>query len=121
MDNKILSRQHSMRLPATIKNAIKAVLEEDEAYVADELVELSEVVLLEFAALGFAAYLKQPKQKAVFNDFLLQLFTSKSHDYNAGPLYRWAANMIKDLDTDLAAVLYPLFWGGGRGYHPIEF
>lgn len=115
MDNKILSRQHSMRLPATIKNAINEVLEEDEAYVADELVELSEVVLLELAALGFAAYLKQPNQKAVFNDFLLQLFTTKSRAYNAGPLYRWAANMIKDLDTDLAAVLYPLFWEEAEG------
>jgi len=110
MENKILSRQYSMKLPASIKNAIEEVLEEDEAYVADELVELSEVVLLELAALGFAAYLNQPKQKSVFNDFLLQLFTSKSHAYNAGPLYRWAANMIKDLDTDLAAALYPLFW-----------
>ena len=47
MNNKILSRQHSMRLPASIKNAVKEVLEEDVAYVADELVELSEVVLLE--------------------------------------------------------------------------
>ena len=110
MNNKILSRHHSMNLPASIKNAIQEVLEEDEAYVADELVELSEVVLLELAALGFAAYLNQPKQKSVFNDFLLQLFTSKSQAYNAGPLYRWAANMIKDLDTDLAAALYPLFW-----------
>ena len=110
MENKILSRQHSMRLPTSIKNAIQEVLEEDEAYVADELVELSEVVLLELAALGFASYLNQPKQKSVFNDFLLQLFTSKSHAFNAGPLYRWAANMIKDLDTDLAAALYPLFW-----------
>jgi len=115
MDNKILSRQHSMKLPTSIKNAIQEVLEEDEAYVADELVELSEVVLLELAALGFAAYLNQSKQKSVFNDFLLQLFTSKSHAYNAGPLYRWAANMIKNLDTELAAALYPLFWEEADG------
>ena len=111
MKNKQLSLLYQNAvLPSVIKGAIKEVLDEDEAYVADELVELSELVLLELAALGIAAYLNQPKQKSVYNDFLLQLFTTKSHSYNAGPLYRWAANMIKELDTMEAKILYPLFW-----------
>ena len=110
MKNKQLSLLYQNAvLPSVIKGAIKEVLDEDEAYVADELVELSELVLLELAALGIAAYLNQPKQKSVYNDFLLQLFTTKSHSYNAGPLYRWAANMIKELDTMEAKILYPLF------------
>ena len=46
----------------------------------------------------------------IYNDFLLQLFTTKSHAYNAGPLYRWAANMMRELDTKEAKILYPFFW-----------
>ena len=110
MENKQLTQLHKTNLPSAIKEAINEVLNEDEAYVADELVELCETVLLELASLGMAAYLNQPNQKSVYNDFLLQLFTTKSHAYNAGPLYRWAANMIKELDTKEAKTLYPLFW-----------
>ena len=84
MKNKQLSLLYQNAvLPSVIKGAIKEVLDEDEAYVADELVELSELVLLELAALGIAAYLNQPKQKSVYNDFLLQLFTTKSHIFNS--------------------------------------
>ena len=110
MENKQLAQLYKTNLPLALKEAINGVLNEDEAYVADELVELCETVLLELAALGMAAYLKQPNQKSVYNDFLLQLFTAKSHTYNAGPLYRWVANMIKELDTKEAKILYPLFW-----------
>ena len=110
MENKQLAQLYKTNLPLALKEAINEVLNEDEAYVADELVELCENVLLELAALGMAAYLNQPNQKSVYNDFLLQLFTSKSHAYNAGPLFRWAANMIKELDTKEAKTLYPLFW-----------
>ncbi len=102
-------------LPIEITLAIEEVLKEEQAYVADELVELSELILLELAALGIAAYLRQPNQKSVYNDFLLQLFTTRSHDYNAGALYRWSANMIKDLDTSEALILYPLFWEKAKG------
>ena len=111
MKSLILEKyQSSKKLPLSIKERIKDVLNEDEAYVADELVSLSEEILLQIAAIGISAYLSQPKQKEVFNDFILQLFTSKSHTYNAGPLYRWAANMIKDLDDDFSKRLI-LFFG----------
>ncbi|MBL6729846.1 MAG: hypothetical protein ISP74_02955 [Bacteroidia bacterium] len=110
MKNEQLKELSQKSLPISIKRSIDEVLNEDEAYVADELVELSELILLELAALGFAAYLIQPKQKSVYNDFLLQLFTTNSHAYNAGPLFRWAANMIKDINTPETKVLYPLFW-----------
>ncbi len=109
MKNEQLKELSQKSLPISIKRSIDQVLNEDEAYVADELVELSELILLELAALGFAAYLIQPKQKSVYNDFLLQLFTTNSHAYNAGPLFRWAANMIKDINTPETKVLYPLF------------
>jgi hypothetical protein len=110
MENKQLTQLIKTNLPIALREAINGVLNEDEAYVADELVELSETILLELAALGMAAYLNQPNQKSVYNDFLLQLFTTKSHAYNAGPLYRWVANMIKELDTQESKTLYPLFW-----------
>ena len=110
MDNKQLAQLYKTDLPLVLKEAINEVTNENEAYVADELVVLGEAVLLELAALGMAAYLNQPNQKTVYNDFLLQLFTTKNNAYNAGPLYRWAANMIKELDTKEAKILYPLFW-----------
>jgi len=111
MKNPILEKYlDSDKLPDLIKVRIKDVLSEDEAYAADELVSLSEEILLQIAAIGIATYLSQPKQKQVFNDFILELFTSKSHAYNAGPLYRWAANMVKELDGDLSKKIHSLFW-----------
>ncbi|MDC1370123.1 hypothetical protein N8301_05910 [Cyclobacteriaceae bacterium] len=104
----------SDKLPNSIKGRIKEVIDEEDAYAADELVSLSEEILLQIAAIGISLYLSQPKQREVFNDFILQLFTSKSHAYNAGPLYRWAANMIKDLDGDMTAKIYSLYWSDGE-------
>lgn len=109
MNNTKLQNIQS-QLPQSIQDRIEEVLNEDEAYVADELVELCEAILNELAALGFAIYLRQENQKEVYNDFLIQLFTSKSHAYNAGPLYRWAANMLKDIDTPEAKKVKHLFW-----------
>ena len=114
MNSSILEKyQGSNKLPLSIKERIKDVLNEDEAYAADELVSLSEEILLQIAAIGISAYLSQPKQKQVFNDFILQLFTSKSHAYNAGPLYRWAANMVKELDDDQSKKIHSLYWKEG--------
>lgn len=107
-NNKL--QQLQPKLPKFIQDRIEEVLNEDEAYVADELVELCEAILNEVAAIGFAIYLNQEKQKEVYNDFLIQLFTDKSHAYNAGPLYRWAANMIKDVETEEATKAKHLFW-----------
>jgi hypothetical protein len=101
---------HSEHLPERLRKYINCVLCEDEANVADELVLLCEAVLSELAAIGFAVYLKQEHQKESYNDFLIELFTAKSHAYNAGPLFRWAANMIKSLDTPEAEKIKPLFW-----------
>ena len=89
---------------------IQSAQSEDDAYAADELVELGEEILSHLAARGFAAYLQQAKQKSVFNDFLISLFLSNGHAYNAGPLYRWAANMLKEAEGEEAALLKPFFW-----------
>jgi hypothetical protein len=97
-------------LPHPLQTKISAVQSEDDAYAADELVELGEEILSQLAGMGIAAYLKQPKQKEVFNDFLISLFLSDGHSYNAGPLYRWAANMIKEAEGTEAALLRPFFW-----------
>lgn len=96
--------------PQPLQLKIQALQSEDDAYAADELVELGEEILSQLAAMGIAAYLKQAKQKEVFNDFLISLFLSNGHAYNAGPLYRWAANMIKDAEGEEAALLLPFFW-----------
>ncbi len=96
--------------PQRLLEKIQALQSEDDAYAADELVELGEEILLQLAAMGFAVYLGQSKQKDVFNDFLLSLFLSKGHAYNAGPLYRWAANMIKEIGDNDAELLKPFFW-----------
>jgi len=109
MQNKTLQNIQA-QLPISLQVRIKDVLEEEDAYAADELVELCEEVLNQIAAIGFACYIQQPNQKEVYNDYLIQLFTSKGNAYNAGPLYRWAANMIKELDTELANKIKPLFW-----------
>jgi hypothetical protein len=97
-------------VPQPLLTKILAVQAEDAAYAADELVDLGEEILSQLAAMGFAAYLKQSKQKEVYNDFLISLFLSNGHSYNAGPLYRWAANMIKDAEGDEVTHLYPFFW-----------
>jgi hypothetical protein len=97
-------------LPHRLQTKISAVQSENDAYAADELVELGEEILSQLAAMGIAAYLKQPRQKEVFNDFLISLFLSDGHSYNAGPLYRWSANMIKEAEGDEAAMLRPFFW-----------
>ena len=97
-------------LPPRLNQKIKAVQSEEDAYAADELVELGEEILSQLAAMGIAVYLQQVKQKDVFNDFLISLFLSNGHAYNAGPLYRWAANMIKDAEGEQALKLRPFFW-----------
>ena len=93
-----------------ITAAIDAALGEDEEYAADELVELAEDILHQIAAVGVAHYIRQAPQKEVYNDFLVQLFNSSGHDYNAGPLYRWAANMVHECPVMRASGLFQFFW-----------
>jgi len=93
-----------------IGDKINAVLEEDEQYAADELVELAEEILSSIAANGFARYIESDKQKEVYNDFFIELLTSSGHAYNAGPLFRWAANMIKEDPQLLSNNLHRFFW-----------
>ena len=102
-------------LPPRLIQKIEAVQSEDDAYAADELVELGEVILSQLAAMGIAVYLQHPKQKEVFNDFLISLFLSNGHAYNAGPLYRWAANMLKEAEGPQAELLKPFFWQKKKG------
>jgi hypothetical protein len=93
-----------------IGEKINAVLSEDEQYAADEIVELAEETLANIAAIGFAHYVRSNQQKEVYNDFFIQLFTSSGHDYNAGPLFRWAANMVVDNPELNAQNLLRFFW-----------
>ena len=110
MKNEILHQLVSSALSDILNRKIQAVLEEEDNYAADELVELGEEILSQLAAIGFAVYLQQPNQKEVFNDFLINLFSSTGHDFNAGPLYRWAANMVLQAEGDLANKIIPYFW-----------
>lgn len=94
-----------------LQRAIRAVLEEQEAYAADELVVLAEEVLMQIASVGIAHYLAHGDlHKEVYNDYLVQLFTSLGHDHNAGPVYRWAANMVKDCPVLTKSPSYAFFW-----------
>lgn len=102
-------------IPQRLQQKIQAVHSEEDAYSADELVELGEEILSQLAAMGIVVYLQQAKQKEVFNDFLISLFLSNGHAYNAGPLYRWAANMIKDAEGPTAELLKPFFWEEKNG------
>jgi hypothetical protein len=102
-------------LPQRIIEKIKAALEEDESYVADELVELAEEVLSHIAAFGIRHYILKAPQKEVYNDFLIQLFNSSGHDYNAGPIYRWAANMIKECPILKESGLFQFYWEMDKG------
>lgn len=97
-------------LPSSINNLIKNIMDEDDAYVADELVELCEEILLQLSAVGISIYLSQKSQKEVFNDFIIDLFTSKANSFNAGPLYKWAAHMLKDLKDEKSKNIKHLFW-----------
>lgn len=110
MKNEILHQLVSSSFSENLTRKIQAVLDEADEYAADELVELGEEILSQVAAIGFAVYLQQPNQKEVFNDFLINLFSSSGHDFNAGPLYRWAANMVLNAEGELANKIKPYFW-----------
>ena len=110
MKNEILHKLVSSSFSENLTRKIQAVLDEADEYAADELVELGEEILSQLAAIGFAVYLQQPNQKEIFNDFLINLFSSSGHDFNAGPLYRWAANMVLNAEGDLANKIKPYFW-----------
>lgn len=96
--------------PPRLRTRIEAALAEEEAYAADELVELAEETLLHLAAAGVAHYLQNGPQREAYNDFLLQLFNGGGHDLNAGPLYRWAANMVRECPALKTAPLRAFFW-----------
>ena len=110
MKNETLHKLASISFSENLTLKIQAVLEENDEYAADEIVELGEEILSQLAAIGFAVYLQQPNQKEVCNDFLINLFSSSGHDFNAGPLYRWAANMVLIAEGDLANKIKPYFW-----------
>jgi hypothetical protein len=115
MKNTELKKIHNNPLiPNRLNDLVTEVLDEDPAYVADELVELSEEILLQLSAIGMSIYLNQSNQKDVFNDFIIDLFTTKSHSYNAGPLYKWTAHMVKDLEGDDVSLIKPFFWSKGE-------
>ncbi len=104
-----------IQVPTSLKQKIELVIAEEDAYAADKLVELGNEILIQLAARGVAAYLQQEKQKEVFNDFLISLFLSDGHNYNAGVLYRWAANMLKDAEGEFVEILRPFFWQTKEG------
>ncbi len=105
---------HDIQLNARLRALMFAVEQEELQYAADELVELAEEILHQIAAVGFVYYLTSKNQKEVYNDFLIQLFNSSGHDYNAGPLFRWAANMVQELKNEMPEDHYKFFWIDGE-------
>lgn len=106
----MINIETNYRFSQSIQDKIDAVNTEDPAYAADELVELAEEILQQIAAVGMVLYLKHTPQKEVYNDFLIGLFNSSGHDYNAGPLYRWAANMIKECPEIRNSPRFDFYW-----------
>jgi hypothetical protein len=109
-----LNQALKLPLPTSILSKLEAVRDEELQYAADEIVELAEEILNHISGLGIIYYLKSKQQKEVYNDFLIQLFNSSGHDYNAGPLFRWAANMIKEMEMEISKDLYSIFWKDGQ-------
>lgn len=56
-NNQALIEASKLSLPGGVLLKLNAALNEDEAYVADELVELSEEILNQVAAIGFLHYI----------------------------------------------------------------
>ena len=110
-----LSSAMNLSLPMRLKGKIDAVLNEYENYAADELVDLAEEILNQIAAVGIFNYLKHAPHKEVYNDFVIQLFNSSGHDYNAGPLFRWSANMIKDCPKTRSKKCFQFYWEVKKG------
>jgi hypothetical protein len=108
-----LELNHTGVLPKRLAEALEAVRSEDDALAADELVVLGEEILLHLAALGMAAYLAQDRQQAALNDFAADLFLSDGHQFNAGPIWRWAAHMVRQAKGPQAEALQPFFWKDG--------
>ncbi|MEN9301729.1 MAG: hypothetical protein RL264_158 [Bacteroidota bacterium] len=96
--------------PNRLQTKIEAAQQESDEYAADELVNLGEEILSQLAAMGMAAYLQQENQNETLNDFVISLFLSNGHEYNAGPLYRYVANMLKEVKGEHAELLRPFFW-----------
>jgi len=108
-----LELNHTGALPKRLAEALEAVRSEDDALAADELVVLGEEILLHLAALGMAAYFAQDSQQAALNDFAADLFLSDGHQFNAGPIWRWAAHMVRQAQGPQAETLQPFFWKDG--------
>ena len=79
-NNQALIEASKLPLPVGVLVKLNAALNEDEAYVADELVELSEEILNQVAAIGFLHYINVAPQKEVFNDFLIILFQLRIYE-----------------------------------------
>ena len=109
MEIKNLSENIIEQCPERLQRCITAVLEEDAAYAADELVELGEEILAQLAALGLSAYLQQSNQRSALNDHIITMFLSARHQ-NSGSVYRWVAHMVKSAEGEQAKLLLPFFW-----------
>lgn len=112
-NNMKLEVNYTGPLPNRLAEALEGVRSEDDALAADELVVLGEEILLHLAALGMAAYLAQDRQQAALNDFIADLFLSDGHQFNAGPIWRWVAHMVRQAEGPQVEALQPFFWKNG--------
>lgn len=110
LPSQALTRALRNPLSERLRSKITAALNEETAYAADELVDVAEEVLRHLAALAITHYLRESPQKEIYNDFLLELLEEGGHQLNAGPIYRWAANMIKDCPMAQSSRFYSYYW-----------
>ena len=75
MINTELEKYYNNPLFQTLLMKIKEIMDEDEVYVTDELVELCDEILIQFMY-RYSIVSITKKQDENFNDFIIQLFTN---------------------------------------------
>ena len=94
-----------------LKDKMLDVCNEESAYVADELLLLSEEILSQVAAYGVCLYLQHGEnlQTEKNNDYILhELFLNRLHQ-NAGPVFFKVRNIVNEVKTKIPENEFNLF------------
>ena len=84
-----------------LKDKMLEVCNEQKAYVADEILLLSEEILSQVSAYGVCLYLQNGvnHQSEKNNDYILHdLFLNEGHQ-NAGPIFYRICNIIQEINS----------------------
>ena len=105
-----------------LKDKMLEVCNEQKAYVADEILLLSEEILSQVAAYGVCLYLQHGEnlQTEKNNDYILHdLFLNEGHQ-NAGPIFYRVCNIIQEINSSLSDLQKELFESGSIIYNDLN-